>query len=193
MGLERDQAQKECTKFLNYVGYRKKNIDAVVCPRCHHTVISSTETGVADYLAVINGYGLAVEVKAGGTRFNFADWRLDQRVWARKWEHKTVGGTAWLWLQLGTNSAGSLKAPYPRQVWLVPRTIFEAVRRILILEAGIKSLPMNARAAATRVATREANLHAESLLYDYRMDWRGNGLWMPHPEHRFLSAYKITH
>ncbi len=184
--LERDFAQGECFTFLNLVGVGRKNVDAIICNRCHSTIIKSTARGIADYNATVAGCGLVVEVKAGRERFNFAELRLDQRTWLRHWMVKAEG-IAWVWLQLGSERVNA--KDYPRTAFLMPFHILTAIRRRVRFEGNSKSLALNELAASTRKLETQKKLWATNLLNDYRLEWKGNGLWMPNEDHLFFRTY----
>lgn len=187
---ERSTAQPECAKTLNTFGMSTKNLDGIICTRCHNVVIKHTHAGVADSTFEMPGGRVTkVEVKAGGDRLAWSSIRDEQWQWLQEWELKS-GVDSWFWIMLGTSRVNARNAEYPRQTYFVTRTYLSYVKT-LTDRLGVKNLPCNATAAKTRIVTRDGDIHAEYLLGDYRMDWV-NGLWWWPERHPFWILHDQT-
>lgn len=178
------QYQTEVVNFfhtLDAVWVRKF---ITLCPTCHSSIQSLR--GIADYHAEIahkNGglCSIMVECKAGETRFDHSQLDEDQIKflldYTGKWQY------AYVWLMLGHQQAGS-NTQFPRSVWLVPADYFIKSLSMVQDMGGVKYTPMNT-AAIGNGRIKDHSLTAQNIYYPYRMEWKGNSLWIPNQNHIF--------
>lgn len=137
------------------------------------------ETGRPDLMCVRDGWGIHIEVKNGATGFDFSQWNPKQREWS-----KTHGDRLhlWFWLCLGTDAPHYNPEKFlPRITFLFPHNIMWEIEEKLKPYSG--TLPY--RAKHQRVEIQQQGLIAPTLLKEYRLNWKGKGVWELPAHHPF--------
>jgi hypothetical protein len=196
-GAEKSQAQPECAKMFNHLGWAHKVATEAFCDRCHK-VIYPKHTGAPDYLAILrNPTGdpkiLGIEVKGTySKRWAFADWKPEQREWPEKWG-RIINSTQnhYLWIQMGPDNVNS-KSEFRRKTFLVPRqTVLNT--EAFLLEKGVKSIPMNLEARSKGTDDMN-NLHIASVIWgDYMLDWIPTWGWWPKPHSSLWEKFGVPY
>lgn len=125
------------------------------------------EAGRSDLVVLKNGKGCAVEIKAGVHSFSFADWRDNQRSWAKIWCEDYSKIPYWIALAIGINGVAAPKKGL-RHCWVIPYTYFEKIE--LLIKPYQNSIPYK--------IGKGFNLEMQQLKYDcvnlfklYQCEW----------------------
>lgn len=195
----------EIARWAAMVGCGYKEEDVVFCEYGHK--VHPKHKGIPDYrvdwMADQAVLSLRIECKASNdTRFAFGAISEDQRKWMHDWiELTNRPNQAWLWLQLGDQAVDAVvknsnrtSTPHPgrRQVYLVAWGVALLIETVMWDCAKLKGIPMNAAAAATRVDTRDGQLHAENLLGQWKLHYQGHGDWWMAMDHPIWSMTGTT-
>lgn len=169
-----DKNSPEISRSLERNGwlYRKDPIDFILAQKRSMGLTAGT-AGAADYLALKNGYGCAIEAKYAKLSFGFDQWTEEQREWAR-WCEEDRGVDYFIWLTIGPDPPHYDPEKYsPRKSWLVPSTHMLQVESTVL---PIQKTLVYRAGKGHRREIQDNNLDAVTLLSHYELLWR-DGYW----------------